>query len=92
MTVLGNAHNIKYPTCNLPIHFITHTTLEFEKIICIFQAVGLVRPIVELKTYKQAQNAPTPYAVFAVIYDGQLLADHQISAGRFRNIMKKIQE
>jgi hypothetical protein len=46
---------------------------------------------VELKTYKQAQNAPTPYVVFAVTYDGQLLADHQMSAGRFRNIMKKIQ-
>ena len=46
MTVLGKAHNIKYLTCNLPIHFITHTTLEFKKIICIIQAVGLVRPII----------------------------------------------
>ena len=46
--------------------------------------------IVELKTYRQAQNAPTPYAVFAVIYNGRLLADHQISSSRFRNIMNKI--
>ena len=37
-----------------------------------------------------AQNAPTPYAVFAVIYDGRLLADHQISRARFRNIMNKL--
>ena len=46
--------------------------------------------IVELKTYRQAQNAPTPYAVFAVIYNGRLLADHQISATRSKNIMNKI--
>jgi len=46
--------------------------------------------IVEIKTYRQAQNAPTPYSAFAVIYNGQLLADHQISATRFKNIMNKI--
>lgn len=46
--------------------------------------------IVVLKTHREAQNAPTPYAVFAVIYNGQLLADHQISRSRFRNIMNKI--
>ena len=55
MTVLGNAHNIKYPTCNLPIHFITHTTLEYEKIICIFQAVGLVRPIIAVVNVLRAK-------------------------------------
>ena len=46
--------------------------------------------IVEIKTYRQAQNAPTPYAAFTIIYNGQLLTDHQISAARFRNIMNKI--
>ncbi len=46
--------------------------------------------MVELRTYRDAQNAPTPYAAFAVIYNGQLLADHQISATRFRNIMNKV--
>ncbi len=46
--------------------------------------------IIELKTYQEAQNAPTPYAAFAIIYNGQLLADHQISKSRFRNIMNKI--
>lgn len=46
--------------------------------------------MVEIKTHRDAQNAPTPYAAFAVIYDGRLLADHQISATRFRNIMNKI--
>ena len=31
--------------------------------------------------------APTPYAVFSVIHNGRILADHQISRTRFRNIM-----
>jgi hypothetical protein len=36
------------------------------------------------------RDAPTPYAVFSIIYNGQLLADHQISRTRFHNIMKKL--
>ena len=51
---------------------------------------GIKPRIVELKTAEDAQNAPTPYAVFAVIQDGRLLADHQISRTRFRNIMRKV--
>lgn len=51
---------------------------------------GLKPRVVELKTHTEAQNAPTPYAVFAVIHNGRLLADHQISRTRFRNIMKKV--
>jgi len=46
--------------------------------------------IVNLQSPSDAQNAPTPYAIFALIYDGQLLADHQISRTRFRNIMKRL--
>jgi len=50
----------------------------------------LIKPtIITLQSPSDAQNAPTPYAIFAVIYNGQLLADHQISRTRFRNIMKK---
>ena len=43
--------------------------------------------VVDLQSWSDAQNAPTPYAVFALIYNGRLLADHQISRTRFRNIM-----
>lgn len=46
--------------------------------------------IIELKTHKDAQNAPTPFAVFAIIYNGWILADHPISRTRFKNIMEKI--
>ncbi len=45
--------------------------------------------VVELESWSDAQTAPTPYAVFALIYNGRLLADHQISRTRFRNIMNK---
>jgi len=49
-----------------------------------------IRPkVVDLKSWSDARNAPTPYAVFAVIYNGRLVADHQISRTRFRNIMKQ---
>jgi len=46
--------------------------------------------VVELKSWRDAQNAPTPYAVFSLIYNGRLLADHPISRTRFRNIMRKL--
>jgi hypothetical protein len=42
-----------------------------------------------LKSCQDARNAPTPYAVFSVIYNGTVLSDHQISKTRFRNLMKK---
>jgi hypothetical protein len=51
---------------------------------------GMKPRVVDLRSYRDAQNAPTPYAVFAVIYNGQVLADHQISLTRFRNIMRKL--
>jgi hypothetical protein len=46
--------------------------------------------VVEIKTAKQAQDAPTPYGVFAIIYNGRILADHQISCRRFHNIMREM--
>jgi GNAT superfamily N-acetyltransferase len=47
--------------------------------------------IVDLNSWRDAQNAPTPYATFALIYNGRLLADHQISRTRFRNIMNRLE-
>jgi hypothetical protein len=42
-----------------------------------------------LKSCNDARSAPTPYAVFSIIYSGEMLSDHQISKTRFRNLMKK---
>ena len=46
--------------------------------------------VIELKSCSEAQQAPTPYAVFSIIHNGRLLADHPISRTRFRNIMNKL--
>lgn len=45
--------------------------------------------VTELKTAKEAQNAPSIYATFSLIKDGKLLADHYISNTRFQNIINK---
>ena len=37
-----------------------------------------------------AQNAPTAYGTYALIYNGELIADHPVSKRRFQNIMKKL--
>lgn len=50
---------------------------------------GIKTKIVELKTCKDAQNAPSAYGTFSIIYEGKLLADHPISNKRFVNIMNK---
>ncbi len=45
--------------------------------------------ITELKTPTDAQNAPSLYSVFNLVYNGKLLADRYISITRFQNILKK---
>jgi ribosomal protein S18 acetylase RimI-like enzyme len=50
---------------------------------------GLKIDVVELKTAEQAQAAPSIYAVFNLVNDGKLLADHYISNTRFLNILNK---
>ncbi|WP_321478240.1 YoaP domain-containing protein [uncultured Paludibaculum sp.] len=54
---------------------------------CAEREYGLKPRIVQIKSHRDAQNAPTPYGVFAVLQDGRILADHQISCTRFRNLM-----
>jgi len=48
--------------------------------------------IKELKNSREAQNAPSIYAVFNLVYNGKLLSDHYISSKRFSNIIKKLAE
>lgn len=45
--------------------------------------------ISEIKNAREAQHSPSGFGVFGLIHDGRLLADHYISATRFRNILKK---
>ena len=50
---------------------------------------GLDLQLTELKTAREAQNAPSVYGIFSLVYNGRLLADHYLSATRFRNILRK---
>jgi hypothetical protein len=44
--------------------------------------------VTELRTPGEAQNAPSVYSVFNLIYNGRLIADHYISDARFKNIIE----
>ena len=50
---------------------------------------GVKVNVIELKTAHDAQNAPSLYGVFNLVYNGKLLADHYISGRRFMNIIDK---
>ena len=60
--------------------------LDIDKFI---KKKNLDLKITELKTCKQAQNAPSIYSVFNLVYNGKILADHYISKTRFQNIINK---
>ena len=55
----------------------------------IKERYGIKANFIEMNNHEQAQNAPSPYAIFSLIYDGELLAFHPISNKRFVNIMDK---
>ena len=42
-----------------------------------------------LRSAREAQNAPSYYGVFSLVWNGRLLSDHYVSKGRFRNILRK---
>lgn len=42
-----------------------------------------------LNSAREAQNAPSYYGVFNLVWNGRLLSDHYVSKGRFKNILRK---
>jgi len=60
-----------------------------EDVKPVLEEMNLKPKIIRITDHKQAQNAPTIYSVFNLIYKGRILADRNISITRFRNIMKK---
>ncbi|MFB0566091.1 MAG: GNAT family N-acetyltransferase [Candidatus Aminicenantaceae bacterium] len=50
---------------------------------------GIKAKVVELKDCTEAQIGPSAYSIFAIVYDGKLIADHPVSNKRFMNIMAK---
>ena len=51
---------------------------------------GLTPRIVDLETYKDAQNSPCAFGSFCILFNNEVIAEHPISNGRFKNIMNKI--
>jgi hypothetical protein len=51
--------------------------------------LGLDLKVTVLNSAREAQNAPSHYGVFNLIWNGRLLADHYVSQGRFKNILRK---
>jgi len=45
--------------------------------------------LMELPDAQAAQNCPSPFGSFCLIYQGEILSHHPISATRFANIMKQ---
>lgn len=62
---------------------------SIDELIGIAKKKRLKLKVTELKAAKQAQNAPSVYAVFSLVHNGKLLADHYISARRFESVLNK---
>jgi GNAT superfamily N-acetyltransferase len=50
---------------------------------------GIDLKVTKINSAEEAKNAPSGFGVFNLLYNGQLLEDHYISATRFKNILKK---
>ena len=50
---------------------------------------GLSLRVTVLKSAHDAQNSPSYYGSFSLLWNGRLLSDHYVSKGRFRNILHK---
>ena len=56
----------------------------------VAQENGILLNVTRMTSHIDAQNAPSGFAGFNLIYNGKLLEDHYISGTRFKNILKKI--
>ena len=54
------------------------------------QDFGIQPEIVDLKSHEDAQQSPSPFGTFCIVYNGKVIAHHPISKTRFVNIMNKI--
>ena len=54
------------------------------------RALGLKTKVVRVRSAKESRELPTPYGVFSIVYEGQLIAGRPISGTRFRNIMRDL--
>jgi GNAT superfamily N-acetyltransferase len=50
---------------------------------------GLRLKVTVLKNAREAQNAPSYYGVFSLLWNGRLLSDHYVSKTRFKNLLRQ---
>ena len=60
-----------------------------EEIAEVSRTLGLEPNVVRIRSAKVSRELPTPYGMFGIIYDGQLIVDRPVSARRFSSIMSK---
>lgn len=56
----------------------------------VAEEAGLELKVTVLRTPEEAQRAPSYYGVFNLLWNGEVLADHYVSKGRFRNILRDL--
>jgi GNAT superfamily N-acetyltransferase len=50
---------------------------------------GLELKVTVLESAREAQNAPSCYGVFSLVWNGRLLSDHYVSKTRFKNLLRQ---
>jgi hypothetical protein len=58
-------------------------------VLAVAREHGLEAKVTVLGSARDAQDAPSYYGVFNLLWNGRLLSDHYVSKGRFRNLLKK---
>ncbi|MCK4943605.1 MAG: YoaP domain-containing protein [Candidatus Aminicenantes bacterium] len=53
---------------------------------------GTKTSIITLKNFQEAQDSPSPFGVFCIIYNGKVIVHHPISKTRFVNIMNTLKK
>ena len=63
-----------------------------ERIVEASRTLGVEPKVVRVGSAEASRELPTPYGVFCIIYDGEVIAERPISATRFVNIMGTLSE
>jgi len=50
---------------------------------------GLELKVTVLDSAHAAQNTPSSYGVFSLLWNGRLLSDHYVSKTRFKNLLRQ---
>jgi GNAT superfamily N-acetyltransferase len=68
-----------------------YTVKNVREIIESAEKIYGLRPrVVNISSFKEAQNSPCAFGTFCIIYNGDIITHHPISNTRFKNIMNKI--